>query len=347
MHYIDIKRALLNTAVFMVILGLAACAGMGGKPQWVDGTSEKYPDAEFMTAGGTGDDREKAKSRALGNLAKIFEVQIDESSYDESRAWTKTENGERQQGHGQLAVRYLDAYTSKLLEGAVVAETWFDDSVGVYHALAVLARAPLSQRLTSDIQKNDRYSQSAVSDAQATNDPFTAARHLFRARSAQVHREGLQRDLRIVDPKGIGVRPLWTVKQLDGDIDRQLKRMKVSAKVLHDPVGDLAQYLQAGITNAGMLHAETDAAYRLEGHLDIKDPTQADGWYWYRGSLEISLRRNADDTRMLVGERWPLKVAGATREQAEVRLRDQLQQRLSLELKTALLGVRDKPTGAD
>jgi hypothetical protein len=346
MQYISGRRALLYIAGLIGVLGLTACASMGGKPQWVEGTSQQYPDAEYMTASGTADDPEQAKSRALANLAKIFEVQIDESSYDESRAWTKTEGGESKGGHGQLAVRYLDTYTTKLLEGAVVPETWFDDGVGVYYALAVLARAPLAQRLSADILKNDRYSQSAVADARSTTDPFTAARHLFRARTAQLHREALQRDLRIVDPKGVGIRPQWTVKQLDGDIDRQLKRMTVSAKVLHDPVGDLAQYLQAGITNAGMVHAEADADYRLEGHLDVKDPTQADGWHWYRGSLEISLRRNGN-ARMLVGERWPLKVAGATREQAEVRLRDQLQQRLSLELKTALLGVKDKPAGAD
>jgi hypothetical protein len=90
-----------------------------------------------------------------------------------------------------------------------------------------------------------------------------------------------------------------------------------------------------------MTPGKLDAAYRLEGDLDVKDVGKVDGWYWFRGSLEIVLRDNSND-KLLVDERWPLKVSGATREQAEVRLRDQVQQRLTLELKTALLGVKEQ-----
>ncbi|HEY3488187.1 MAG TPA: hypothetical protein VGL10_08980, partial [Gammaproteobacteria bacterium] len=295
-----------------------------------------------MIATGSGDDQEKAKSRALSNLAKIFEVQIDESGHDETTAWSKTVGDERKQGNDQLVVRYLDSYTSKLLEGAKTAETWFDEEAGLYYSLAVLERGPLSNRLSADIRKNDQYTQSIVTEARNAGDPFKSARYLFRARGAQVQREALQRDLRIVDPTGVGIRPLWTVKQLDADIDGQLKRMQVGVTApAVEPVVELAQYLQAGIAAAGMTHAATKPVYQLEGKLDVQDPRQADGWYWLRGSLEISLR-TADGKRTLVTERWPLKVSGVTLEQAAVRLRDQLQQRLALELKTALLGVKQQ-----
>ncbi len=337
----------LNWLLLVTALTLAGCAGFGGggKPRWVDGKAKEYPEDKFMTATGSGDDQEKAKARALSNLAKIFEVQIDESSHDESSAWTKTGvDGERQQGGDQLAVRYLDAYTSKLLEGAKIGASWFDDEAGLYYSLAVLERASLSNRLSADIRKNDQYSQSVIGQVSGA-DPFKAARYLYQARNAQVQREALQRDLRIVDTTGVGIRPLWTVKQLDADIDQQLKRMKVDTRALSEPGTEetkrLTEYLQAGVSAAGMTPARADATYRLEGDLDVKDVGMKDGWYWFRGSLEIILRDNRND-KLLVSERWPLKVSGATKPQAEVRLRDQLQQRLNLELKTALLGVKEQ-----
>jgi hypothetical protein len=335
----------LNWLLLITFFTLAGCAGTGGKPRWVDSKAKEYPEDRFMTATGSGDDQEKAKARALSNLAKIFEVQIDESSHDESSAWTKTDaDGERKQGGDQLVVRYLDGYTSKLLEGAKIAESWFDDEAGLYYSLAVLERASLSNRLSADIRKNDQYSQSVIAQVSGA-DPFKAARYLYQARNAQVQREALQRDLRIVDATGVGIRPLWTVKQLDADIDQQLKRMKVDARALSEPGTDetkrLTEYLQAGVSAAGMTPARADATYRLEGDLDVKDEGLKDGWYWFRGSLEIILRDNSND-KLLVSERWPLKVSGATKPQAEVRLRDQLQQRLNLELKTALLGVKEQ-----
>lgn len=346
MRHIEVKtHALPFAAAALAVALLAGCSGMGGKPRWVDGKAKEYPESEFMTATGSGDDREKAVNRALSNLAKIFEVQIEESAHDESSAWTRTVEGERKQGNEQLAARYLDAYTSKLLEGARIAENWFDDGVGLYYSLAVLERDAVSNRLSAEIRKHDQHSQTLIGQARGSGDPFRAARLLFQARTAQVSRESLQRDLRIVDPAGVGMRPLWTVQQLDNDIDQQLKRMRVNARALGDPGADstlqLRKYLQAGIAAAGMTPAQEDVSYRLEGDLDVKDLGQVDGWYWFRGSLEIILRDNRSD-KLLVDERWPLKVSGATRSQAEVRLRDQIQQRLTLELKAALLGVKEQ-----
>jgi hypothetical protein len=344
MRYIEAK-ARSGMLLVVVILMLAGCVGTGGKPRWVDGQSQDYPEARFMSATGSADTQEKAKDRALSNLAKIFEVQIEESAHDESSAWTQTSGEEHKQGNEQLAARYLDAYTSKLLEGARIAESWRDEKVGLYYSLAVLERGPVSNRLSSDIRKQDQQTQTLVSQAQGSGDPLRAARLLFQARTAQLAREDLQRNLRMVDQSGLGIRPMWTVQQLDNDIDQQLKRMKVDVRALTGPeagpVPDLGKYLQAGVSAAGMTPAKTDAAYRLEGDLDVQDLGQKDGWYWFRGSLEIILRDNHND-KLLVDERWPIKVSGATKPQAEVRLRDQVQQRLNLELKTALLGIKEQ-----
>lgn len=316
---------------------LAGCAaGSGGGPAWISGADEAYPESAYLTATGSASTPEDAKTRALGNLAKIFEVRIDDAGRDESEAWLESDGENTTRGNRQAVARFIDAYTTKLLEGADIAELWRDGKTGQHYALAVMPRAQASTRLGNEIRQYDRYTQTLVTQAGRTAEPFKAAQYLYQARIEQANREILQRDLRIIDPSGAGVRPLWTVDDLDARIDRRLGEMTVTGKVLSGSAVDLERHLQSGIAAAGMQLLTTGAAYRLEAKLDVKDAEHLDGWYWYRGALELSLLDDRRNT-VLAATRWPLKASGQTETQAETRLNDQLLNILNKQLKTALL----------
>lgn len=316
---------------------LAGCAAAGGPPAWLDGKTEAYPEARYLTATGTADNPEDAKLYALGNLAKIFEVQINETSRDESAAWRRTgDEGAVSQGTSQLTVRYVDGYTTKLLEGARIVETWHDRRGDRHAALAVISRGQLSTRLGGEIREADRYAQAMITRAGQTNTPFAKARALFAAQTALIERAKFQRDLQIVDATGRGIPPRWTVEDLDARIDEQLIRMRVDTEVVQDPVGGFDKALQAGLAGAGMKYDPAGADYRLAGSLDVKDLGLKDGWYWYRGALEVNLVAKADG-KTLASRRWPLKASGQSRDQARVRLQDQVAARLNNELRPALL----------
>lgn len=319
-------------------LVLAACATGGDGPAWVNGADKTYPESQYLTATGSAATAEDAKTRALGNLAKIFEVKIDDAGRDESEAWMESNGENTIRGNRQATARFIDAYTTKLLEGADVAELWRDGKTGQHYALAVMPRAQASARLGNEIRQYDRNTQTLVTLAGRTADPFKAAQYLYQARAAQANRAILQRDLQIIDPTGVGVRPLWTVADLDTRIDRRLGEMTVTDKVLSDTTNELARHLQSGITAAGLQLREAGAAYRLEAQLDVKDAEYRDRWYWYRGALELSLLDNRRNT-VLAAHRWPLKASGQTENQAEVRLKDQLLDILNTQLKTALLAA--------
>src|SRR5690606_20522303 len=164
-------------------------------------------------------------------------------------------------------------------------------------------RAQASARLGNEIRQYDRNTQTLVTLAGRTPDPLRAAQYLYQASTAQANRAVLQRDLQIIDPSGVGVRPLWTVADLDTRIDQRLKEMTVTGKVLSDSTGELERHLQSGITAAGMQLLPTGAAYRLEAQLDVKDAEYRDGWHWYRGALELSLLDNRRNT-VLATHRW-------------------------------------------
>lgn len=329
------KRNLHFIYSFSTIL-LAACATGGNQPAWVSGADKAYAESEYLTATGSAANPEDAKTRALGNLAKIFEVRIDDAGRDESAAWLESNGEGTARGNRQLAARFIDAYTTKLLEGADIAELWLDNKSRQHHALAVLPRVEAGTRLGNEIRKHDRHTQTLITQAGRAANPFKAAQYLYQARIEQTNRAVLQRDLQIIDPSGVGIRSLWTVADLDARIDRQLAEMTVTGKVLSDSTGELDRHLQSGITATGMQLRSGGAAYRLEAELDVKDAEYRDGWYWYRGALEVSLLNNHSN-EVLAANRWPLKTSGQTEAQAKVRLKDQLLDTLNKQLKTALL----------
>lgn len=317
---------------------LAGCATGGNGPAWITGADQAYPESKYLTATGSAGNAEDAKTRALANLARIFEVRIDDAGRDESAAWMESNGEDTTRGNRQAAARFIDAYSTKLLEGANIAELWQDKNTRQHYALAVMPRAQAGARLGEEIRKYDRNTQTLVTLAGRATDPFKAAQYLYQARAAQANRAALQRDLRIVDVSGIGVKPLWTVGDLDARIDRLLGQMTVTGKVLSDTTGKLEHDLQSGIAAAGMQLSPAGAAYRLEAQLEVKDAEYRDGWYWYRGALEASLLDNRNNS-VLAANRWPLKTSGQTEDQAKVRLNDQLLDILNKQLKTALLAA--------
>ncbi len=327
--------------ILISVILLTACTFGGGRPGWVDGASREYPASRFLLATGSASAPEDAKSRALANLAKIFEVKIDDISRDESSAWRETAGEGTVQGGSQLTVRYIDAYTTKLLEGANVVEQWFDRESRLHYALATVSREQLSAKLSGEIRQYDHHSQSLVAKSQQTRDPFRSAQYLYQARLAQQQRAALQRDLQIVDTRGHGIRPLWTAAQLERRIDEQLQRMPINTEVLSDSFGKLMRALRGGVSAAGMNYTKDNAEYRLSGTLDVEDKGLVDGWYWYRGALEVTLIRVRDDSIMAT-HRWPLKAAGQTKTQAAVRLDDQVLDKLTKNLKEALLAYTDQ-----
>ncbi|MBN1378412.1 MAG: LPP20 family lipoprotein [Gammaproteobacteria bacterium] len=328
-------KKLTLTAIAVSFL-LTACATSGGQPDWIEGAAGEYPQSRYLTAAGSAANPEDAKSRALANLAMIFEVKVEETSRDESSAWQQSNESGIKQGVSRLTARYIDAYTSKLLEGASVVENWFDKKQQRYYSLAVISRSQISTRLRSEIGNSDRYVQLRLSNADLLQDPVARAQMIYSARSALVTREMLQKDLQIVDKSGAGVPTRWTTKMLDARIDAALSKVVVRESVAQDALGELDQLLKSAVTAAGMRYASETPEYDLQGKLDVQDVGWKDGWYWYRGSLQVTLTKIASG-KVSASVQWPIKSSGQSQQQSQIRLRDDIAGLLNTKLKSALL----------
>jgi hypothetical protein len=322
-------------AFTVIVCLLTACAG-SSRPDWLEGTAKDFPQAQYLTATGSAANPEDASTRALGNLAKIFEVQIDETSRDESSAWRKADETGVAQGSSQFTARNIDAYTTKLLEGARIAETWRDNEQGQHYALAVISRSQLSMKLRNQISQSDRYTAQRLTESNGLSDPILRAQKIYSAKSALKAREQSQRDLQIVDRTGVGVPSRWTTKDLDVLIDSELAKMTVSDSVLQDPLGELDKSLQSAITAMGMQYKKTEAGYDLQGSLDLQDVGLKEGWYWYRGALQVDLLSKTSK-EIMASARFPLKSSGQSQQQSRIRMQNEIARLLNDELKHALL----------
>jgi hypothetical protein len=326
-----------TATIITVMLLLTACATGGGQPEWIEGAAKDYPQTRYLTATGSAATPEDAKTRALGNLVRIFEVRVEETSRDESSAWQQTfETGISAQGTSQLTARYIDAYTSKLLEGSSIAESWYDKKQKRHYTLAVISRTQLATKLRGDINKADRYVQLRLSNAEQLQDPVARAQMIYSARSALRTREMLQRDLQIVDRTGAGVPVNWTTKTLDARIDAALSKVTVRESVLQDTLGELDGLLLSGITASGMRYAAETAEYELQGTLDIQDVGRQDGWYWYRGSVQVNLIKIATG-KVSASVQWPLKSSGQSQQQSRIRLQEEIASLFNNRLKSGIL----------
>ena len=331
-------------SVFTLSFFIVSCMTGGRQPDWISGDTKQYSQALFLTATGSAAKPEDAKQRALANLTKIFEVKVEETSRDESSAWRETKESAATTGSSALSVRYIDAYSIKLLEGAEIAETWHDEKQSLYFALAVISRVQLGTKLRGDISSADHYINIRLANAAALQDSILKAQVLYSARTAARARAMLQRDLQIVDRTGAGIPAPISTKMLDAQIDAALAKIKVKQSVLQDEFGILDGILQSAVTAAGMQYSMELAEYELQGKLDIQDVGWKDGWYWYRGVLQLSLIQLSSE-KVSASMQWPLKSSGQSKQQSRIRLEEEIFQLLNNQFKSALLFFGNKSSG--
>ena len=325
------------TISFLVV----ACATVNRQPDWISGNAKQYPQALYLTATGSAAKPEDAKQRALANLTKIFEVKVEETSRDESSAWREKKDSAATTGSSTLSVRYIDTYSSKLLEGAEIAETWHDETQSLYFALAVISRVQLGTKLRKDISSADRHINMRLYNAAELQNPLLKAQVLYSARTASRARAMLQRDLQIVDQTGTGIPASISTKILDAQIDAVLSKVKARQLVLQDELGELDRQLQSAVAAVGMQYSPELAEFELQGKLDIQDVGWQDGWYWYRGALQLNLIQ-ISNAKVSASIQWPLKSSGQSQQQSRIRLKEEILHLLNNRLKFEILSFGDR-----
>jgi hypothetical protein len=306
------------TATLVVGFVLTACSG--AQPEWVDKPTEQYPQQRYLSAVGEADDRSTADDRALANLAKIFEVAVSDSSMDFSQARVSVDQSGLAASNVQSASRYVSTEAKQVLEGAQLVESW-QGQEGKTYSLAVLEKSPAARRFRDAVRGADRQIDDRVNYAsQQAPNPVVALAALEQARKIENQRSNLNRNLAIVSGKGI--KAPHDQASLEKLLRNALARLHFYAEA-DSP--ELQQNLESAIGALGIT-LDKKAPYLLIASMDTEPVQQQQGWYWLRGSTQLSLMFQGET---LAKKRWPLKVSALDKGMVEQRAKDKLSEQMT------------------
>jgi hypothetical protein len=324
------KQAPLLILLPLVVAACSHAPRPDVNPDWIAGSSAKYPPAHFLTGEGEAGSLAVARDRARADLAKTFSVKVSEHSEDVA---SYQKSGAGATDNTLDVSRRIATQTTKLLHGVRIADTWRDPATQTYYALAVLPRTKAAAALREQIAELDAATRGWLERARNSGDLVAKITAASRAVGAQTKRARLQNELRVVDITGADSAPPWNLGQLRADQAALLARLNVTAAARGQSAGKLETLLQGALSKAGFT-VRRDAPFAVTATLDYDTLPPREGWYWITGTLTVALD-GVDEAHG--AKRWPLKVSATDPALARQRLMDQVAHKLHKDVRAAVL----------
>jgi len=329
----------MNMATLLTTLAcaslIASCATAPAQPDWVNGTSSRYPNAQYLTGRGQAPSVDDARDRARADLAKIFEVGIAVTSED---IQTYRVGAQAPGQYEAQATRNISTRTDQIVRGIQIAELWQDPVTTTQHALAVLQRLPAATSLRQEIESLDSATRTYLDQARASSDLFVKIGAASHALDSQLDRQAYQKSLKIVDVTGRGVEPEWSSAKLAADLADLLKRVRVATRVPAQAPPGFAAIVNGAVAAAGFLIETGDKPdFVLDADLSLQEPVLQEGWYWQRGTLEVRLT-DAASNRVRGSQRWPIKTSARDKANSQSRTLDEADKLLKQDLRATIVG---------
>ena len=174
---------------------------------------------------------------------------------------------------------------------------------------------PVAQHGIRDGLRNaDRQIEDRVNYAsQSAPNAVAALAALEQARKIEIGRSNLNRNLSVVS--GNGIKAPYDQASLEKLLRNALATLHFRAEA---DTPRLQQSLQSAISALGIT-LDNNAPYQLSAAMDSVPVYQQQGWYWLRGSTELSLTYQG---KTLAQKRWPLKVSATNEAMVEQRAKD-------------------------
>jgi hypothetical protein len=327
----------IRVFILTAMLSLAACnsAKPGDeRPDWVNGNAGQYPTTAYLTGHGQSDNMAVAKDRARADLAKNFTVNVSEQSSDKSSFSQGSASGVPTSTNSLDVSRNIDTRTDQAMSGVEISQTWQDPKSLQFYALATLSRTKAGAALRQQIGDLDAGTAAALNQAQGSNDLFDKISAAGEAVDSQQTRAGLQKELQVVDPSGMGIPSSWSLAKLQADRSALLKQMQIAAAADGRDGPAVKKMLAGALADSGFTVAD-GANYTMTADLDYSDLPPQGGWYWISGTLQVTM--NGADSRAHGVRRWDLKASGSNEQLAQQRLMDQVAQYLNRDVQGTVL----------
>ena len=340
-------KQILTAFTYLLLSACASQSTLTGQstsaPAWLNGEPDMYPNAKYLSATGSASKAETAKDRALSNLSKIFEVRVREVSITRENIESHHKDGVETVKKNQRLNSTVNAQTDKMIKGARIAEQWQNPSDLTYYALAVLDRTQAGNNIKQQMSALDEDTRFALKQASERDSILLKISDIHLANQLQKNREVLQKTLKIIDVRGKGAPPSWSLTELDEQLNIAIRELPVTTMVIEDSVGGLENILQSATSQAGFI-VDNDSGhlvYQIAVSMKTQPAFEQEGWFWLRGNLKLELV--SDDAQTIMGYKsWPLKVSSQDEGQLNSRMRAEIDKRLKQELFSSVLEFTGK-----
>lgn len=315
-----------------VLAMLSACSSAPTKPNWLNKPYDKHPKSRYLASVAQGDNSNDADSRALAGLARNFEVAIKDSSMDFSKALVIHSKEQRQITNETNVTRTLNAFSSKVLEGASIDERW-KSGQGEHHSLAVLNKQEAARRFRGRLQTMDKDTRFLLAQSNSAPNLVVSLSALERARKLQLERLQIDRNLSVVARSG-------KLTRYDEPYFRNRIYQILSKQSFHIQAeqGPLITQLQSAVNQVGSKVSE-NALYSLHGKLDMNEVSKQKGWFWLRGALELSVQYQG---KVIAKQRIALKESSVQEDMIQTRMLDKLTKKMGNYFYTLLTSAEVK-----
>ncbi|MEK6749118.1 MAG: LPP20 family lipoprotein [Pseudomonadota bacterium] len=333
------KQVKIILRLSVLVLATACSTGGGTRknaPDWVNGVSSRYSNSLYLIGRGESATLDDAKDRARADLTKSIEVVVSEQTRDVQSFTRESKDGKVQEASQLDVTRAVQTRTDKVVRGIEIGDVWNDEKAHRFYALAVLNRHQVGSALRQTIDQLDAETQALVGKSSQESALLRKLALAKAALEAQLTREGLQRTLQVIDTTGQGIEPKYNIGRMRADTRELAGRIRMETKATGNLVDKLAPLVKGAVGEAGFVVDATPAEYVLTADLQLDEPGLREGWYWTKGSLNITV---ADAAGHAVGaKRWEIKASAQTQDMAQRRALDQLHGIMTRQLRETVIG---------
>lgn len=214
-------RKLLLACVCMCGIALNAVAA-DKTPDWINGTSNKYPADSFIIGVGIADTVDAARSAARAEIAKVFKARVAQSAQETAKERSTYDGKTSGSVEAQMTTKVS---TDEILQGVEIAETWTNPKNRTQYALAVLNKVKLRTSLAQDLLDAEETVAAQIKSADAAASVIDKIRALTAALAAMDKKTEIGMKKRVVDPVAVpdvdaGTNRVKLVKQREAAMNK-------------------------------------------------------------------------------------------------------------------------------
>ena len=218
-------------------------------PDWISGSSEKFPSDRFLVGIGIAGNPDAARSAARAEIAKVFRSRVEQTSRDTQMERSIQEGRTKKVSSSISAQQDTQVSTDLVLEGVEIIEVWNDPKNKICYALAVLEKPKLRAALAQQMLDHEEIIKAQLSIAEKTASPIEAIRAYTLVLQAMDRKDDLAARKRVIDPVSMPELPsAMTTAQVLKNKDEALSKIEFVVKTEESALGEA---LAARITKLG------------------------------------------------------------------------------------------------